>query len=355
MFFAGEKVMMTVKIEMHDHTSPKSDSPSASSEREEPIMTVNTPILAKGQLGKRERVWHNIRRYWQLYLFLLIPVALVIIFSYVPMYGVTLAFKDYRAKKGILGSPWADPWFKYFKQFFNTPNFSLLLGNTLKLSLSSLVFSFPAPIILALALNEVRQKWFKKTVQMITYAPYFISTVVLVGMLIRLTNARNGLISQIIQLFGGEAVDLMSKSNMFRPLYIITGIWQGMGYSAVIYIAALSNADPSLYEAALIDGANRWQKIIHIDLPTILPTVTLMLIMSLGNIMSVGAEKVYLMQNDLNLMNSEIISTYVYKIGLISGQFSLSTAVGLFNSVINFILLFIVNTVARKVGETSLW
>ena len=318
-------------------------------------MTSNAPSLSRNRLGIRGKGWRNICRYWQLYLFLLIPVALVIIFSYVPMYGVTLAFKDYRAKRGILGSPWADPWFKYFAQFFNTPNFSLLLTNTLKLSLSSLIFSFPAPVILALALNEVRQKWFKKTVQMITYAPFFISTVVLVGMLIRLTNARNGMISQIIQLFGGEAVDLMSKSYMFRPLYIVTGIWQGMGYSAVIYIAALSNADPSLYEAALIDGANRWQKIIHIDVPTIVPTVTLMLILSLGNIMSVGAEKVYLMQNGMNQMTSEIISTYVYKIGLISGQFSLSTAVGLFNSVVNFILLFIVNTVARKVGETSLW
>lgn len=315
---------------------------------------MNMQVLQPVSAGKKwSRIWKSVRRHWQLYLFLLIPVALVITFSYVPMYGITLAFKDYRAKLGILGSPWAG--LKYFKQFFNTPNFSLLLKNTLSLSIYSLVWSFPAPILLALALNEVRQKWFKKTVQMVTYAPYFISTVVLVGMLIRLTNARYGLISRIIQLFGGQPVDLMSISSMFKPLYVFSGVWQGMGYSAVIYIAALSNADPSLYEAAVIDGANRLQKIIHIDIPTILPTVTLLLIMSVGNIMSVGAEKVYLMQNNLNLIESEIISTYVYKIGLISGQFSLSTAVGLFNSVVNFILLFAVNKIAQKIGETSLW
>ena len=313
---------------------------------------MNRQALQPGS-KKRSQIWKSVRRYWRLYLFLLIPVVLVITFSYVPMYGITLAFKDYRAKLGILGSPWAG--LKYFKQFFNTPNFSLLLKNTLSLSVYSLVWSFPAPILLALAVNEVRQKWFKKTVQMITYAPYFISTVVLVGMMIRLTNARYGLISRMIQLFGGQPVDLMSIPSMFKPLYVFSGVWQGMGYSSVIYIAALSSADPSLYEAAIIDGANRLQKIIHIDIPTILPTVTLLLIMSVGNIMSVGAEKVYLMQNNLNLIESEIISTYVYKIGLISGQFSLSTAVGLFNSVVNFILLFAVNKLAQKIGETSLW
>lgn len=313
---------------------------------------MNMQALQPGS-QKRSQIWKSVRRYLRLYLFLLIPVVLVITFSYVPMYGITLAFKDYRAKLGILGSPWAG--LKYFKQFFNTPNFSLLLKNTLSLSVYSLVWSFPAPILLALAVNEVRQKWFKKTVQMITYAPYFISTVVLVGMMIRLTNARYGLISRMIQLFGGQPVDLMSIPSMFKPLYVFSGVWQGMGYSAVIYIAALSSADPSLYEAAIIDGANRLQKIIHIDIPTILPTVTLLLIMSVGNIMSVGAEKVYLMQNNLNLIESEIISTYVYKIGLISGQFSLSTAVGLFNSVVNFILLFAVNKLAQKIGETSLW
>lgn len=305
---------------------------------------------------KAQKVLRRMGLQWQLYAFLLIPIVLVIIFSYVPMYGITLAFKEFRPKLGIIGSPWASQHgLKHFIQFFNSPNFSLLLKNTLILSAYSLVAGFPAPIILALCLNEVRQKWFKKSVQMITYAPYFISTVVLVGMLIRLTNARNGLFSQIIQLFGGPPTDLMANSGMFRTLYVFSGIWQGMGYSAIIYIAALSNVDPTLYEAAIIDGVNRFQKIIHIDIPAILPTITLLLIMSLGNIMSIGAEKVYLMQNDLNQMKSEIISTYVYKIGLINGQFSISTAVGVFNSVVNFILLFIVNKIAQHVGETSLW
>ena len=295
----------------------------------------------------------RMQRQWQLYLFLLLPVACVVIFSYVPMYGIVLAFKNYRPNKGILGSPWVG--MKYFNQFFNSPSFLLLLKNTLILSLYSLLTSLPVPILLALCLNEVRIPWFKKTVQMVTYAPYFISTVVMVGMLIQLMSIRSGFFNHLIQIFGGTPVDFMAIPSLFRTIYVFSGVWQGMGYSAVIYIAALSNVDPQLYEAAIIDGANRLQKIIHIDIPAILPTIVLMLIMSLGNVMSIGAEKVYLMQNNLNLSTSEIISTYVYKIGLINGQFSLSTAVGLFNSVINFVLIVIVNTIARRLGDTSLW
>ena len=295
----------------------------------------------------------RMQRQWQLYLFLLLPVACVVIFNYVPMYGIVLAFKNYRPNKGILGSPWVG--MKYFNQFFNSPSFLLLLKNTLILSLYSLLASLPVPILLALCLNEVRIPWFKKTVQMVTYAPYFISTVVMVGMLIQLMNIRSGFFNHLIQIFGGTPVDFMAIPSLFRTIYVFSGVWQGMGYSAVIYIAALSNVDPQLYEAAIIDGANRLQKIIHIDIPAILPTIVLMLIMSLGNVMSIGAEKVYLMQNNLNLSTSEIISTYVYKIGLINGQFSLSTAVGLFNSVINFVLIVIVNTIARRLGDTSLW
>ena len=300
----------------------------------------------------RSKLMHMARQ-WQLYAFLLIPVALVIIFNYVPMYGITLAFKDYKIKQGILGSPWAGG--KYFNQFFSSPNFSLTLKNTLILSLYSLAAGFPMPILLALCLNEVKQQWFKKLVQMVSYAPYFISTVVMVGMLIQLMNVRTGFVNKLISAVGGTPVDFMAVPGLFRTIYVWSGIWQSMGYSAIIYIAALSNADPSLYEAAIIDGASRLQKIVHIDIPTIVPTITLLLIMSLGNVMSVGAEKVYLMQNNLNLLTSEIISTYVYKIGLISGQFSLSTAVGVFNSVINFILIVMVNAIAKRVGETSLW
>ena len=308
---------------------------------------------ALSRRGPRTGLLRRMQRQWQLYLFLLLPVACVVIFSYVPMYGIVLAFKNYRPNKGILGSPWVG--MKYFNQFFNSPSFLLLLKNTLILSLYSLLASLPVPILLALCLNEVRIPWFKKTVQMVTYAPYFISTVVMVGMLIQLMNIRTGFFNHLIQIFGGTPVDFMAIPSLFRTIYVFSGVWQGMGYSAVIYIAALSNVDPQLYEAAIIDGANRLQKIIHIDIPAILPTIVLMLIMSLGNVMSIGAEKVYLMQNNLNLSTSEIISTYVYKIGLINGQFSLSTAVGLFNSVINFVLIVIVNTIARRLGDTSLW
>ena len=298
-------------------------------------------------------VLKRMRRQWQLYLFLLLPVAFVVIFNYVPMYGIVLAFKNYRPNKGILGSPWAG--MKYFNQFFNSPNFLLLLKNTLILSVYSLLAGLPILILLALCLNEVHVSSFKKTVQMVTYAPYFISTVVMVGMLIQLMSVRSGFFNKLIQALGGTPVDFMAVPSLFRTIYVFSGVWQGMGYSAVIYIAALSNVDPQLYEAAIIDGVNRFQKIVHIDVPAILPTIILMLIMALGNVMSIGAEKVYLMQNNLNLSTSEIISTYVYKIGLINGQFSLSTAVGLFNSVINFILIVTVNTIARRLGDTSLW
>ena len=309
----------------------------------------NTAYAASGRGGVMKRM----RRQWQLYLFLLLPVAFVVIFNYVPMYGIVLAFKNYRPNKGILGSPWAG--MKYFNQFFNSPNFLLLLKNTLILSVYSLLAGLPIPILLALCLNEVHVSSFKKTVQMVTYAPYFISTVVMVGMLIQLMSVRSGFFNKLIQALGGTPVDFMAVPSLFRTIYVFSGVWQGMGYSAVIYIAALSNVDPQLYEAAIIDGVNRFQKIVHIDVPAILPTIILMLIMALGNVMSIGAEKVYLMQNNLNLSTSEIISTYVYKIGLINGQFSLSTAVGLFNSVINFILIVTVNTIARRLGDTSLW
>ena len=315
-------------------------------------MTFARALRPGNRSRTRAKLMHMARQ-WQLYAFLLIPVALVIIFNYVPMYGITLAFKDYKIKQGILGSPWAGG--KYFNQFFSSPNFSLTLKNTLILSLYSLAAGFPMPILLALCLNEVKQQWFKKLVQMVSYAPYFISTVVMVGMLIQLMNVRTGFVNKLISAVGGTPVDFMAVPGLFRTIYVWSGIWQSMGYSAIIYIAALSNADPSLYEAAILDGASRLQKIVHIDIPTIVPTITLLLIMSLGNVMSVGAEKVYLMQNNLNLLTSEIISTYVYKIGLISGQFSLSTAVGVFNSVINFILIVIVNAIAKRVGETSLW
>jgi putative aldouronate transport system permease protein len=269
------------------------------------------------------------------------------------MYGIALAFKDFSIKKGIMGSPWAGT--KYFEQFFKSPNLWLLLKNTLGLSIYQLIAGFPLPIILALALNEVKSTTFKKSIQLVTYAPHFISTVVMVGMIIEILSPRSGFVNVIIQLLGFDAVNFMGETSMFSSIYVWSGVWQSMGYSAIIYIAALSGIDPALYEAAIIDGANRYQKMRHIDFPGIMPTIVILLILNVGNIMNLGFEKVYLLQNPLNLSNSEIINTYVYKVGLIGGQYSFSTAVSFFNSVINLILLVSVNQIAKKVGETSLW
>lgn len=290
---------------------------------------------------------------WQLYVFIAIPIIHTIIFKYMPIYGITLAFKDYSIRKGIMGSPWVG--LKHFEAFFNSPNFWMLLQNTIILSLYGLILGFPAPILLALCFNELSNKHIKKTVQTITFAPFFISTVILVGMVLQLLALRGGFLNSFLGLFGVKPVNFIGEAKLFRMIYTLSGIWQTMGYSSILYIAALSSVDVSLYEAAILDGATRIQKIIHIDIPTIAPTIILMLILSCGSIMSVGGEKVLLLQNNLNLITSEVISTYVYKVGLVDGRYSLSTAVGVFNTVVNFILLFIVNKIAQKVSETSMW
>lgn len=295
----------------------------------------------------------QLKRHWQLYLLVLIPLIYFIVFHYIPMYGVTLAFKDFSFRKGILGSPWVG--LKYFEQILQTPNILNYFKNTLALSVYSLIAGFPFPIILALALNSVKSQKLKKTVQLVTYAPYFISTVVIVGMMIQLLAPRGGLINTVITMFGGEPVNFMGEASMFRALYVSSGIWQGTGYSAIIYIAALAGVDPTLYEAAEVDGASKLQKVFHIDIPSIMPTIIIMLILNAGNILNVGFEKVLLMQNPLNLSVSEVISTYVYKVGLKDAQYSFSTAVGLLNSIINFIVLITVNRIASKTSETSLW
>ncbi len=292
-------------------------------------------------------------RQWQLYLMVLLPVVYILIFAYGPMGGLVVAFKDFSIRRGIMGSEWVG--FKFFQQFLSTPHFYNLIRNTVILSLYSLAAGFIMPIILALALNETKNVFFKKTVQMTTYFPYFISTVVMVGIVLQMLNLRGGFINNLIVLLGGEPINFMGIPKLWRSIYVWSGVWQGTGYSAIIYIAGLSGVDPELVEAAIIDGVSRVQRVWHIDLPAIAPTVTIMLILAIGGIMSVGFEKVYLMQNDLNLDVSEIISTFVYKRGLINYQYSYSTAVGLFNSVVNFALIFIANTIARKVGDSSLW
>jgi putative aldouronate transport system permease protein len=270
------------------------------------------------------------------------------------MYGVQIAFKDFIATKGFGGSPWADPLFKHFITFFSSVRFGEIFWNTIRISLYYLLVSFPAPIILALMINEVRGTRFKKLVQNITYMPYFISTVVLVGM-IDLFFSNSGLANQLTGLFGLEPVLFLQKEALFDHMYVWSGVWQATGYGSVIYFAALAGVSPELHEAATIDGATRLQRVIHVNIPAIMPTIIIMLIISVGGIMNLSFEKVLLMQKDINIASSEVISTYVYKLGIQKAQYSLSSAVGLFNNLINLALLIMVNRIARKVGETSLW
>jgi len=295
-----------------------------------------------------------VKRNKALYLFILPAFLYFLIFCYVPIYGVQIAFKDFVATKGFTGSPWATPVWKHFATFFSSVYFREILRNTVTLSLYYIIASFPAAVILALLINEVKNTKFKKLVQNITYMPYFISTVVLVGM-INLFFARSGLVNNIAALFGAEPQVFLQKDSLFNDLYVWSGVWQTTGYNSVIFIAALAGVSPTLHEAATIDGATRFQRILHVNIPAIMPTIVTMLIMTLGGIMNLSFEKVLLMQNDTNLMVSEVISTYVYKLGIQKAQFSLSTAVGLFNNVINLVMLIIVNKISRKISETSLW
>lgn len=314
-------------------------------------MVMNSRPNAKKSLRKRISV--EVKRHWQLYLMLVLPVTYLLIFAYLPMGGAIIAFKDYSIRGGIWGSDWVG--LKHFKNFFTTPDFRNLMRNTLALSLYSLIISFPMPILLALAINEMRGRHYKKMVQMVTYLPYFISTVVLVGIMQNIFSVRTGLVNNIITLLGGTAVDFMGKPELFRSLYVWSGVWQGMGYSAVIYIAALASVDISQTEAAIIDGAGRFARVWNVDIPAIMPTIVIQLILAVGSIMSLGFEKVYLMQNPVNMQSSEIISTFVYKRGLINFQYSYATAVGLFNSVCNLVLIVLANMFSKKVNETSLW
>ena len=295
----------------------------------------------------------NIARNWELYLFVLPAVIFFVIFRYWPMYGVQIAFRNFVPTLGIIGSPWVG--MRHFSRFISGPHFVRLLRNTLGLSVYALVVGFPAPIILALLVNEVRVTWFKKTVQTITYAPNFISMVVMVGMLISFLSPSTGIINRLIVLFGGTKISFFARPEWFRTTYVLSGVWQRTGWGSIIYLAALAGIDPQLHEAATIDGASRLQRIFHINLPGIAPTIIILLILNVGNIMQVGFEKAYLMQTALNLETSEIIATYVYKVGILGTQFSYTAAVGLFDSVINFALLVAVNAIAKRVSETSLW
>jgi len=294
---------------------------------------------------------------WQLYLFLLIPVVWVIVFSYVPMVGVQIAFRNYNFRDGIWGSPWVG--FAQFTRFFNSFQFWRIVPNTFILSFYSLVAGFPLPIIFALCLNALRVKWFKKSVQTITYMPFFISTVVIVGILMRVFDSRSGLYAGFSVMFTGSTPrDLFGMASAFRHLFVWSSIWQNLGWNSIIYLAALSSVSPELHEAAEVDGATRFQRVLHVDFPAIVPTMAILLILNSGSIMSVGFERVFLMQNNLNLVNSEVIATYVFKVGIAGSgltNHSYAAAIGLFNSVINMTMLVLVNWISKRVSKNSLW
>ncbi|HIW34910.1 MAG TPA: ABC transporter permease subunit [Candidatus Paenibacillus intestinavium] len=279
-------------------------------------------------------------------------VILLILFTYKPMYGVIIAFKDYNPSLGISGSPWAG--FKYFEKFFNSYQFEVTLKNTIMISLYSFA-TFPIPIAFALLVNQLRQNWYRKFFQTVTYMPHFISTVVLVGLMMILLSPGNGLIGNLYRLFGAEAPNLMGSASLFSSLYVWSDVWQQTGWNSIIYLAALSAVNPSLYEAAKVDGASRWQMVKMIDIPMLIPTAVTLLILRIGGLLGVGFEKVFLMQNNLNISGSEVIATYVYKIGLLSAQYSFSSAINLFNTIINLILLITFNQISKKYSENSIW
>ncbi len=295
----------------------------------------------------------NILRNYELYLFLLPAVIWYIIFCYAPMYGIRIAFTDYKTGMSIAEAPWVG--LEKFTTFFESKMFSRSIINTVLLSVYQLAAGFLPPIFFALLLNQVRSGPFKKLVQNVSYMPNFISTVVLVGMLNAFLSTQSGIVNQLIVKMGGSAKAFLTKAKYFRGVYVLSGVWQGTGWGAIVYLAALSGVNPEYYEAATIDGASRMQKIWHVDIPSILPTIIILLILNVGNILSVGFEKALLMQQGSNLKTSEIISTYVYKVGLVNADYASSTAIGLMNSVVNFVMLVVTNFIAKRVSGTGLW
>lgn len=303
-------------------------------------------------LASRSRMWRKVLGQWQLHLLILIPVIYIAIFHYWPMYGAQIAFRDYRAKLGITGSEWVG--LKWFEKFLTSYNFWEILRNTLAISFYQIIIGFPIPVIFALMINAIPSERFKKITQSIAYMPHFISVVVLVSIVNVIFNPVNGLYGTLYRAFGGDGYpyDFRGMANTFRHLYVWSGIWQNLGWDTIIYTAALASVSHDQHEAAMIDGASRWKRVLHVDLPAILPTIGIMLIMRCGRVMTIGFEKVYLMQSELNLSTSEIISTYVYKVGMGSGRdFSFAAAIGLFNSVVNCILLVTVNWLSKRISK----
>ncbi|WP_411735894.1 ABC transporter permease [Paenibacillus sp. M2] len=303
--------------------------------------------------SKKNKLWRRTIRNWELYLFIAPAFLYFLIFHYGPMYGIQIAFKNFIPTLGVTGSPWVG--FDHFIRFFNSYYFWDLLWNTLSISLYELAIGFPLPIILALAFNEVKDSFFKRTVQTVTYAPHFISVVVMSGMIITFLSPSSGMIVNLVQALGFRAPQFLTDPAWFKTVYVLSGVWQSAGWGTIIYLAALSGVDPQLHEAAVVDGASRFKRILHINIPAIIPTITILLILNMGSILGVGFEKILLLQNPLNMGSSDVISTFVYRSGLVDAQYSFSTAVGLFNSVVNAILLITVNQIARRTSENSLW
>ena len=300
------------------------------------------------------KVMSFLKKDWQLWVMILPALAYIIIFCYGPMYGIQLAFRKYDFSKGLTGGDWVG--FKYFMQYFESPMFWTTLRNTFVISFFTLLCGFPAPILLALVVNSLRQKKLRRVVQTAVYMPYFISTVVMVALLQILLSPSTGVVSNLLKNMHliPQTINLLGTPSAFVPVYVLSGIWQSAGWNSIIFIAALSSVDGQLYDAAKVDGANRWQQVIHVELPALVPTIVILLIMNMGRVLSVGFEKVFLMQNDLNLSVSEVISTYVFNVGVQSGQFSFGSAVGLFNTVINFAFLMIANMVSKRAADISL-
>ena len=299
------------------------------------------------------RLWKNMKKNWILYV-MIAPVAVYyIVFAYTPMYGILLAFKNYKVKLGILGSPWVG--LDHFQRFFSAYNFRQLIGNTVGISVYSLIIGFPIPIVFALMLNYLTHHKLKKIVQMVSYAPYFISTVVICGMITIFMTPDTGILNVLRGYLGMESVNFLSKPEWFKSIYVWTGVWQGMGWSSIIYISALAGVDYEMHEAAIVDGATKIQRMLHVDLPSIKPTILMLLILQMGSLMNVGFEKVYLLQNTLNKSAASVISTYVYEVGLINSDYGYSTAVGLFNSLINLALVVTANQLSKRFAGESLF
>ena len=315
-------------------------------------MTKPAPQAGGKKRTLRERIAREWKEHYALYILMILPMAVLIIFKYVPMYGVQIAFRDYKPVRGVTGSAWVG--LKYFNKFFSSSMFWPLIRNTLSINLY-LLATFPLSLMLALLLNYLPSRRFAKVVQMVSYAPHFISTVVVCGMIILFTNPSSGIINLGLKAIGIEPIAFMQRPDLFKWVYVLSGIWQGMGWGAIIYFAALSGVDRSLLEAAEIDGANRLQRIIYINFPVLVPTMITLFILQCGQVLNVGYEKVYALQNPTNLTGSEVISTYVYKVGLVDKDFSFSTAAGLFNSVVNCAVLILVNWISRRTTNTSLW